>query len=119
MASRGTPKAGRSKDLWSLNLGCQGPFLRARLARMPQLLDTVKLALLDPFFHQCLAIAAQDAEFVAQFDRLTGNHLSAGKTPIERMVDDACGRTDSGLKEFLEFVYETVYIRVPRDSTIV
>lgn len=78
--------------------------------------DAVKLALLDPFFHQCISTAARDAEFVAQFDRLTGNNLSPGKTPIERMVDDACGRTDSGLKEFLEFVYETLYTRVPRDS---
>ena len=75
-------------------------------------------ALLDPFFHVCLSTAAKDEEFVAQFDRLTGNNLSSKGTPIERMVDDACGRTESGLKEFLEFVYETVYTRVPRDPTV-
>jgi hypothetical protein len=77
----------------------------------------IGVALLDPFFLTCLRKAAADKEFIAGFDRLTGNNLSLKGAPIELMVDQACGRVDDGLRQFVEFVYETVYLRIHREPS--
>lgn len=68
--------------------------------------------LANDFFRQCLTAAASNKELVAQFDRLTGHNLSRTGKPIELMVDDACGRTEEALKDFVAFVRDCVYDRL-------
>lgn len=68
--------------------------------------------LADDFFRQCLGAAASNKELVAQFDRLTGHNLSRTGKPIELMVDDACGRTETALRDFVAFVRDCIYERL-------
>jgi len=69
--------------------------------------------MLDPFFHTCLAACLQDRDFIEGFDRLTGSCLALHKLqPIEQMVDRATGRTEESVQRFVDFVYQTVYLRV-------
>lgn len=60
--------------------------------------------------------AGQD-EFVAQWERLSGKSLADTRTPIEKMVDEACGLKvlSDAQKEFAEFVYDTVWCRLSRE----
>lgn len=68
--------------------------------------------LANDFFQQCLKAAASNKELVAQFDRLTGHNLSRSGKPIELLVDDASGRTEESLQDFVAFVRDCVYDRL-------
>lgn len=59
--------------------------------------------------HECLTTN----ELVKQFERLYDIELIESRTPIERMVDQACGREPStdGMRAFVAFVYECVWTR--------
>lgn len=70
------------------------------------------LLLANDFFRQCLGAAAANKELVAQFDRLTGHNLSRTGKPLELMVDDASGRTEEALKDFVAFVRDCIFERL-------
>jgi hypothetical protein len=72
----------------------------------------------DPeWFATCVHAAMLNLGFVAEFERLTGRVLvGIGRSPIERMVDDATGRTDAAMQAFVRTVYDVVYSRVPRTA---
>ena len=70
----------------------------------------------EPTFADCLSVAARTPEFVTEFDRLAGTNLSFRGSVIERMIDDATGRTEPELIMFIEFVYEFVYRRLKPDN---
>lgn len=70
--------------------------------------------LLDPWFHCCLAEAANNRELIREFDRLYGHNLSRRGAPLDLLVDDASGRMEVGVAAFCEFVRECVYERCPR-----
>ena len=67
-------------------------------------------------FKQCLAECAATPELVAEFDRLTGHNLSRRGSKLDIQIDDATGRTDAGLKAFIEFVHEFVWERLPEEA---
>lgn len=69
-------------------------------------------------FQQCVEECLENDQFVQEFDRLAGCHLSAPpkRTPIEMMVDEATGYDDAShkleLRKFVAFVYEVVWLRL-------
>lgn len=78
------------------------------------MVDEIRKALLDPWFHVCLVSTAAETELVEQFDRLYGTTLVSRATSIERLVDRATGKTEDDMEKFVEFVYRYVYLIVPR-----
>jgi hypothetical protein len=67
----------------------------------------------DPAFMRCLYTAAEEPELIAEFDRLSGTNLARCGTPLDLMVDDATGRTDDAMAQFVHFVWEAIYSRLP------
>lgn len=65
-------------------------------------------------FLDCVRESAQNPAFVAGFNRLRGHSLVA-ETALEQMIDAATGRTDAVCRDFLWFVYEVVWLRLPPD----
>jgi hypothetical protein len=72
--------------------------------------------LTDPWFHVCLKQALDTWELVEQFDRLYGANLTRKGSQMEVMIDDSTGRTSKDVGAFVEFVYDCVYLRVPRPA---
>lgn len=72
-----------------------------------------------PSFAECLHVAAGTPALVAEFDRLTGHNLSRLGTgsALDQMIDDACGVHDEALRDFIEFVWDCVYMRFPEQPT--
>jgi hypothetical protein len=70
-------------------------------------------------FGECLRAAASIPEFVENFDRLMGTSLSRWprRSPLDRMIDEGTGREREEALKFCAFVYETVYLRLPREAT--
>lgn len=68
----------------------------------------------DPAFFQCLLEAAITPELVQAFDRLSGNQVSRiGNAPaIVQMVDRVTGFQDEQMREFAEFVHDSIYMRL-------
>lgn len=68
-------------------------------------------------FAECVAVCASRPELVAQFDRLTGHHLSTldARAPLDAMIDDASGRDKAAIEAFIAFVWDCVWTRLPRD----
>lgn len=67
-------------------------------------------------FEEVLMECAKNKTLVAEFDRLTGNNLSLKGSALERMIDDASGRTEAGIVEFIAFVHETVWMPLAKES---
>jgi hypothetical protein len=55
---------------------------------------------------------AENKTLVSEFDRLTGFNLSMKGGGIERMIDDATGRTSEGVEQFVSFVHEFVWLPI-------
>ena len=68
-------------------------------------------------FADCVAQAVAAPKLVSEFDRLTGHHLSTigRRTGLDRMIDDATGRDAAACNDFLAFVWDCVWIRLPPD----
>lgn len=62
-------------------------------------------------FLQCVEATLQTKEIVEQVDRLYGTSLMRRSSPIERMVDDATGKSDEDMQTFLRFVWNCIFIR--------
>lgn len=72
----------------------------------------------DPAFNKCLFEAASTPEFIENFDRLTGSQvgrIGAGSV-IEQMIDQATGFRDEQIRKFVEFVHDSVYLRLPHEA---
>ena len=70
-----------------------------------------------------IVYAASRPEFVAQFNRLTGCNLgqSLGRTPIERLVDDAIGasgESEADMRQFSAFVKFVIWDRLPPECFV-
>ncbi len=70
-------------------------------------------------FPECVLFCSENKDLVREFDRLRGTHLSQldRRAPIERMIDEATGRDKAALQMFVEFVFECVWLRIPREET--
>lgn len=68
-------------------------------------------------FEELVLFCSEHHELLVEFDRLNGTHLSTMNTraPIEKMIDEASGRDEDAMKKFVDFVYEFVWLRVPRE----
>lgn len=69
--------------------------------------------LILPGFINTLIYCINETEMVQEYDRLTGSNLSLRGTPIDLLIDEATGRLDDELREFIYFIYDCVYTRVP------
>ena len=68
-------------------------------------------------FRQVVDECARTPEFVEQFDRLTGHHLSTltKRTSLDAMIDEATGRDRLAMLGFVVFVDEMVWSRLPEE----
>lgn len=66
-------------------------------------------------FHECLMFCAKQSELVENFNRLTGYKLGEPRSPIDQMIDQATGLEDEAMREFISFVHEFVWLRLPRE----
>ena len=63
-------------------------------------------------FYDWLMVCSGNSEFVENFDRLSGAALSAKRSPIDRMVDEATGKQDDDLGKFVAFCHD-LWQRIP------
>jgi hypothetical protein len=77
--------------------------------------DLILLANRNEVFHKCLMFSAGQKELIEQFDRLTGYNLSLKGSPIVIQIDKATGFQEQGMKEFIQFVYNFVYLPLKND----
>lgn len=72
-------------------------------------------------FVEVLTESTANLELVKEFERLTGNTLilTGAKTPLDRMIDEACGPDPKALKEWIDFVWEFIFTRVQVEGNIV
>lgn len=73
-------------------------------------------AYIDPAFTRCLHEAIGTPELVEQFNRLYGAALGVRTSIIEKMVDDACGKTKDDMRAFVEFVHNCIYRLLPDEA---
>lgn len=66
-------------------------------------------------FLSALAEAAAIPEFVANYDRLSGNHFGRvlAANGFDRMIDHATGHATEETAKFAAFFYECVWSRLP------
>ena len=65
-------------------------------------------------FADVLRACVADDALVAQFDRLTGSNLLLQGAPINAAIDRSSGRTETQFRRFAGFVYDAIWLRVPR-----
>lgn len=64
-------------------------------------------------FAACLRECSKTPELIAQVDRLYGTNLMRQGAPIELMIDNATGRCDADMQTFMQFVWNSVFLRCP------
>lgn len=69
-------------------------------------------------FSDCLAQCAASQELIVQYDRIRGTNLQRRGTALDLSVDDACGRMDSEIKDFIEFCWEFVFFRFASNASL-
>jgi hypothetical protein len=67
-------------------------------------------------YARCLEEAIATPELISNFDRLYGYNLGRRGAPLELAIDDATGFTEAGIIEFMNFVWEFVFTRIPIDE---
>jgi hypothetical protein len=61
---------------------------------------------------ECILHCARVPALVAEFDRLSGTHLSKPRSALDAMIDEATGRDDEALAKFCAFVTEYIWMPV-------
>lgn len=64
-------------------------------------------------FMECIRVSAENNELIAQVDRLAKTNLLGRESALDKMIDDATGRTDADIQTFLRFVWNCVFVRCP------
>jgi hypothetical protein len=67
----------------------------------------------DPAFIECALAAIDTPELLTSFNRLKGCSIGEARTGIEQMIDAACGKDKDDMREFLAFVHDGIYLRLP------
>lgn len=69
-------------------------------------------------FYECALLCVAEPALVEQFDRLTGHHLSSitERSGLDAMIDEATGRDRIAMLDFLNFVWEVIWTRLPTES---
>lgn len=68
-------------------------------------------------FSTALSESARNKELIKQFERFAGMKMMA-TAPIDMMVDKATGFGDYRLKQFIYFVYDFIWSRLPITGTV-
>jgi hypothetical protein len=81
-----------------------------------QCADAVALEHLNELegFKSVVLKAAENKELVAQFDRLAGTNLGGKGTSLDLMIDEATGRLEHDVQEFVTFVHDAIWMRLER-----
>lgn len=66
-------------------------------------------------FKDCIATCVNNREFTGNYDRLRNTRLSS-LGGLEAMIDKATGKQHDDLGEFLYFIYEYVWMRLPNET---
>lgn len=66
-------------------------------------------------FTRCVVEALLDEGLVAQYDRLRGTNIALLGSPLELLIDLETGRFEAELGEFVEFVKDCVWDRLPAE----
>lgn len=61
-------------------------------------------------FQECVLQCAANKELVAEFDRLSGTSLGESRSPLDRLIDEATGREEDEIKEFVKFVFLCIWL---------
>ena len=71
------------------------------------------------FAYAC-SVCLGNKDFVKEFNRLTGHKLGVPRTPIEKMIDEACGRDPDAkaMPDFVNLVYELVWSTLPDEAFV-
>jgi hypothetical protein len=64
-------------------------------------------------FLDCVEQSLATPSLIAQFDRLFNANLSQRGSPIELMIDCVSGRLDADFEQFVEFVRDVIWSRLP------
>lgn len=76
-------------------------------------LDEDKDDFFDPIlFNICLQNVSHDKEFIKEFNQTYGYNLSRAGLSIDLITDDETGFKDDGTSEFVDFVYEAIYLPI-------
>lgn len=62
-----------------------------------------------PAWASCVSWAIKQPEVMAAFRAETGNTWQPGRTPMERMVDEATGADAAFMEAFVRFVNERIW----------
>jgi len=61
-------------------------------------------------FHQCI-VESCIPELIENFDRLHETNIARKGHPINIVIEEACGKLDDDMKQFIEFVWEYIFLR--------
>lgn len=92
------------------------PEVQAELATSQDIPDAVKLAFARSEYWKCVNAALESYDLVEQFDRLHKTDLLGKASSIEREIDRVTGKQESDVLQFLIFVHECVYSRIPPET---
>ncbi len=92
--------------------------IKKRLAATPAPRFSLPLAYTDPAFMECMDEACRTPELIEAFDRLTGCKIGtlAQRAPIERLVDEVTGFRNDQMRQFVKFVHDSIYLRLPDEA---
>lgn len=65
-------------------------------------------------FQETVMFCYENDEFVKQYNRLTNSDLKQIKKPLDFEIDVQTGKLSDDLKKFVDFVFDTVWLRVER-----
>lgn len=80
-----------------------------------------RIARTSPSCNGCLEWAIGETQIVAAFRKDTGNNWSPATSPLDKMIDEACGVGEDFLRQFIEWFNVNVWgpIDGPADDDIV
>lgn len=64
-------------------------------------------------FLECVIASFESIELIAQFDRLWGTNILLRGAPIDSQIDLATGRHKEDMQQFIRFVWNYIFIRIP------
>lgn len=64
-------------------------------------------------FIECMEMCIDNKNLIREFDRLNGTNLSRKGLVIEVMIDEVSGRFEEDFIQFVDFVWDHIFTRVP------
>ncbi len=61
-------------------------------------------------FADVIRAAVDNQELLKEYDRLSGTNLSMRGTPLDIIIDEATGRVEAEIPDFVDFVYNAIWL---------